>query len=107
MKEVWRMRVRYSTKNRATVAVYSTPLAMAKVSVQTPTYVKLDLQWRRDREDTRDSPLFSLELDDEASRAGDDDKTFLPLLGAARKVRRYWHARVVHEPPPLIRPHYR
>lgn len=68
---------------------------MASVVVQPPCYVKLDQQTPRDdRGDERDSPLFSLEMDDSPSPGGyrqvsgfRKTSTFLPLHGPARKVR--------------------
>ena len=64
---------------------------MARVPLQPPAYVKLDVQSRELRGYASvDSPLFSLELDGGDRTASDDDeddaKTFLPLSGAARKV---------------------
>ena len=69
---------------------------MASVIVQPPCYVKLDQQTLRDDRgaDERDSPLFSLEMDDSLSPGGyrqvsgfRKTSTFFPLHGPARKVR--------------------
>ena len=53
--------------------------AMANVSVQAPTYVKLDLQ------SMEDSPIVSLDLHDQLKSLKSENK-FLPLYGVARKV---------------------
>ena len=52
---------------------------MANVSVQAPTYVKLDLQ------SMEDSPIVSLDLHDQLKSLKSENK-FLPLYGVARKV---------------------
>ena len=62
-----------------------------EMAVQAPSYVKLHQQMSRDegaRNDERDSPLFSLDLDTgRKSNFNKTSRTFLPLSGAARKVR--------------------